>query len=90
MTYDVTAALNAIGICVFMADIYVEPPEEMQPGLDRRPQELHRFLVHRSDGCRLATPAEKRCVVLPPMHTEVLALLLAGSGIILTAAMARP
>ena len=60
MTYDVTAALNAIGICVFMADIYVEPPEEMQPGLDRRPQELHRFLVHRSDGCRLATPAEKR------------------------------
>jgi hypothetical protein len=24
VTYDVTAALNAIGICVFLADIYVE------------------------------------------------------------------
>jgi len=68
VTYDVTAALNAIGICVFMADIYVEPPEEMQPGLDRRPQELHRFLVHRSDGCRLATPAEKRCASCAAMH----------------------
>ena len=77
MTYDVTAALNAIGICVFMADIYVEPPEEMQPGLDRRPQELHRFLVHRSDGCRLATPAEKRCAA-PHWCTALMALFLAG------------
>ena len=61
MTYDVTAALNAIGICVFMADIYVEPPEEMEPGAERRPQELHRFLVHLSDGCRLSTAEQKRC-----------------------------
>ena len=61
VTYDVTAALNAIGICVFMADIYVEPPEEMEPGAERRPLELHRFLVHLSDGCRLSTAEQKRC-----------------------------
>ena len=56
VTYDVTAALNAIGVCVFMADVYVE----MDPGLERRPQELHRFLVHQSDGSRLATEQQKR------------------------------
>lgn len=59
MTYDVTAALNAARLCVFMADIYVEPAEEALPA-GRRPQELHRFLVHTSDGSRLATSAQKR------------------------------
>lgn len=59
VTYDVTAALNAARLCVFMADIYVEPEEEAGPA-GRRPQELHRFLVHTSDGSRLASAAEKR------------------------------
>ena len=59
VTYDVTAALNAARLCVFMADIYVEPEEEAVPA-GRRPQELHRFLVHTSDGSRLASAAEKR------------------------------
>ena len=68
MTYDVTAALNAIGICVFMADIYVEPPEEMGPGVERRPLELHRFLVHLSDGCRLSTAEQKRCANVEALH----------------------
>lgn len=65
MTYDVTAALNAARLCVFMADIYVEPVEEVAPA-GRRPQELHRFLVHTSKGSRLSTPAQKRCVVEDP------------------------
>ena len=55
----VTAALNAARLCVFMADIYVEPEEEAVPA-GRRPQELHRFLVHISAGSRLASAAEKR------------------------------
>ena len=75
MTYDVTAALNAIGICVFMADIYVEPPEEMEPGTQRRPLELLRFLVHLSDGSRLSTAEQKRCALL---GFRVLALGLRG------------
>ena len=31
VTYDVTAALNAIGICVFLADIYVEVSLALAP-----------------------------------------------------------
>ncbi len=59
VTYDVTAALNAAHLCVFMADIYVEPVDEVAAA-GRRPQELHRFLLHTADGHRLATSAQKR------------------------------
>lgn len=57
VTYDVTAALNAMQLCVFMADVYIESPVG---DVDQRPQELHRFLVHCTDGCRLRSAAEKR------------------------------
>jgi hypothetical protein len=50
-----------MGICVFMADIFVEPTSALE-GEERRPQELHRFLVHFADGRRLETPEEKRWV----------------------------
>lgn len=58
VTYDVTAALNAMQLCVFMADLYIESPVG---DVEQRPQELHRFLVHCRDGCRLCSAAEKRC-----------------------------
>lgn len=58
VTYDVTAALNAMQLCVFMADVYIESPGGAG---EQRPQELHRFLVHCIDGCRLRSAAEKRC-----------------------------
>ena len=57
VTYDVTAALNAMQLCVFMADVYIESPVG---DVEQRPQELHRFLVHCIDGCRLRSAAEKR------------------------------
>ncbi|KAK9831988.1 hypothetical protein WJX81_006685 [Elliptochloris bilobata] len=57
VTYDVTAALNTLGLCVFMADVYVEA---LAGDAERRPQELHRFLVHCPDGRRLESVAEKR------------------------------
>ncbi|KAL3157737.1 hypothetical protein ABBQ32_012162 [Trebouxia sp. C0010 RCD-2024] len=57
VTYDVTAALNAMQLCVFMADVYIESPGGAG---EQRPQELHRFLVHCIDGCRLRSAAEKR------------------------------
>ncbi|CAL8469360.1 g8901 [Coccomyxa elongata] len=59
VTYDVTAALNAMGLCVFMADVYMEAPSGDG---DQRPHELHRFLVHGPDGRRLESVAEKRAV----------------------------
>ncbi len=58
VTHDVTAALSALGLCVFMADVYVEA---LAGDAERRPQELHRFLVHCPDGRRLETVAQKRC-----------------------------
>jgi hypothetical protein len=70
VTYDVTAALNAARLCVFMADIYVEPEEEAQPA-GRRPQELHRFLVHTADGSRLASAAEKRWAFCVYTHSRL-------------------
>ena len=57
VTYDVTAALNAMQLCVFMADVYIESPVG---DTEQRPQELHRFLVHCIDGCRLSSSQEKR------------------------------
>ena len=57
VTYDVTAALNAMQLCVFMADVYIESPVG---DTEQRPQELHRFLVHCIDGCRLGSSQEKR------------------------------
>ena len=57
VTYDVTAALNAMQLCVFMADVYIESP---LGDVEQRPQELHRFLVHCVDGCRLSSAGEKR------------------------------
>lgn len=57
VTYDVTAALNAMQLCVFMADVYIETPGG---DIESQPQEWHRFLVHGTDGCRLSTPEEKR------------------------------
>ena len=41
-----------------MADVYVEA---LAGDAERRPQELHRFLVHCPDGRRLESVAEKRC-----------------------------
>ena len=58
VSYDVTAALNAMQLRVFMADVYIESPVG---DAEQRPQELHRFLVHCVDGCRLSSSAEKRC-----------------------------
>lgn len=58
MTYDVTEALNAAKLRVFMADIYVEAETE---GAERRPQELHRFLVNTSDGACLTSAEHKKC-----------------------------
>ena len=57
VTYDVTAALNAMQLCVFMADVYIESPEG---DIEQQPQEWHRFLVHSADGNRLGTAEEKR------------------------------
>lgn len=57
VTYDVTAALNAMQLCVFMADVYIE---SSAGDTEQRPQELHRFLVHCIDGCRLSSSEEKR------------------------------
>ena len=57
VTYDVTAALNAMQLCVFMADVYIESPVG---DTEQRPQELHRFLVQCIDGCRLGSSQEKR------------------------------
>ena len=62
VTYDVTAALNAMQLCVFMADLYIESPVG---DTEQRPQELHRFLVHCRDGCRLRSAAEKRYDMSP-------------------------
>lgn len=70
MTYDVTAALNAAGLCVFMADVYVEAAEEAAAA-GRRPQELHRFLVNRDDGTCLSTRAQKRQVPPPTAISAV-------------------
>lgn len=68
VTYDVTAALNAMQLCVFMADVYIE---SAGGGGEQRPQELHRFLVHCIDGCRLRSAAEKRwflsCPIVVPL-----------------------
>lgn len=57
---------GAAGLCVFMADVYMEAPSGDG---DQRPHELHRFLVHGPDGRRLESVAEKRqavfwCLVL--------------------------
>ena len=57
-----TAALNVAGLCVFMADVYVEAAGEAA-AVGRRPQELHRFLVNRDDGSCLTTRSQKRCAV---------------------------
>ena len=59
VTYDVTAALNAMQLCVFMADVYIESPGG-DVEVEQQPQEWHRFLVHCADGCRLSTTEEKR------------------------------
>lgn len=58
VTYDVTAALNAMQLCVFMADVYIE--QSSIGSFEQQPQEWHRFLVHCADGCRLSTSPEKR------------------------------
>ena len=42
--------------CVFMADVYIEAVSDA----DKRPEEIHRFLIHTEDGCRLQTVEEKR------------------------------
>ena len=42
--------------CVFMADVYIEAVNDA----DKRPEEIHRFLIHTADGCRLQTVDEKR------------------------------
>ena len=42
--------------CVFMADVYIEAVSDA----DKRPEEIHRFLIHTADGCRLRTVDEKR------------------------------
>ena len=53
------------GLCVFMADVYMEaPPAGEQGGAPERPQELHRFLVHGPDGRRLESVTEKRCALV--------------------------
>ena len=50
------------GLCVFMADVYLEAPNGDG---DQRPHELHRFLVHGPDGRRLESIAEKRQAHIP-------------------------
>ncbi|KAK9803674.1 hypothetical protein WJX72_010742 [[Myrmecia] bisecta] len=59
VTYDVTAALNHMDLCVFMADVFIEA---RLGDTERRPQELHRFLIHYKDGRRLESVGEKRAV----------------------------
>ena len=39
-----------------MADVYIEAVSDA----DKRPEEIHRFLIHTADGCRLQTVEEKR------------------------------
>lgn len=58
------------GLCVFMADVYMEAPN----GSAERPQELHRFLVHGPDGRRLESVAEKRRARPQPPCIMLLAL----------------
>lgn len=48
--------LAAAGLCVFMADVYIDV---LNKEFDR-PVELHRFLIHKPDGKRLASTAERR------------------------------
>lgn len=58
VTFDVTTALSNLGLRVFMADVYIDM---LKTDMDR-PVELHRFLVHRSDGTCLSTYAEKKAL----------------------------
>ena len=53
-----------VGLCVFMADVYIDVVQSDT----ERPVELHRFLIHRADGTRLRTAAEKQCAPAVTLH----------------------
>lgn len=74
VTYDVTEALNAAKLCVFKAEMYIEAEPEAAAA-DRRPQELHRFLVNGRDGSRLTSSEQKKDLY------QVIQLQLAGIAV---------
>ncbi|KAI3435844.1 hypothetical protein D9Q98_001902 [Chlorella vulgaris] len=67
VTFDVTQGLSAAGVGVFMADVYIESPEEVDAcGWPETggptAQEMHRFLIHLPSGQPVSSERDKRAI----------------------------
>ncbi|KAL4855006.1 ACT domain-containing protein ACR10 [Chlorella vulgaris] len=67
VTFDVTQGLSAAGVGVFMADVYIESPDEVDAcgwpeSGGPTAQEMHRFLIHLPSGQPVRSERDKRAI----------------------------